>query len=192
MVEGGAVTETVTILVRGGTERVVAELERAIDDAVYLVVTTLETGEVVPGAGAIEIAIAEPVRERAATVPGRAQLAVEAFAMAMDAIPRTLAAKVGTDPIDAVVDLRTRHDSGGVVGIVDDGKKGRIADPVEVGVIEPAAVKREAGENPTEAARVLLRIDDVIAAREPFRLTIPRRFPAVHSTFHFVIGDDSR
>jgi len=165
VLEGGAATKTVTLLVRGGTDHVVAELERAIDDAVDVVLATLETGEVVPGAGGIEIAIAEHVRDHAAAIAGRRQLAVEAFAAAIDAIPRTLASNLGMDPIDAVVDLRTRHDRGERVGIVDDGGIGEIADPVGAGVIEPAAVKREAVENATEAVRMLLRIDDVIAAR---------------------------
>ena len=165
VVEGGVETETVTVVVRGGTEHVVAELERAIDDAIDVVVTAMETGEVVPGAGAIETAISGYVRDHATTVAGRKQLAVEAFASAMDAIPQTLATNMGMDPIDAVVDLKTHHDRGEVVGIVDDGKHGEITDPVRVGVIEPAAIKREAIENATEAARMLLRIDDVIAAR---------------------------
>jgi chaperonin GroEL (HSP60 family) len=72
---------------------------------------------------------------------------------------------MGMDPIDAIVDLRIHHDRGEVVGIVDDGKSGQITDAVAAGVIEPAAIKREAIENATEAARMLLRIDDVIAAR---------------------------
>jgi thermosome len=165
VVEGGAAARTVTLLVRGGTEHVVAELERAVDDAVDVVVATLKNGEVVPGAGAIEVAIAESVRENAATVTGRKQLAVEAFARAMDAIPRTLAGNMGMDPIDVMVDLRARHDSDEVVGVVHDGGRGVITDPVAAGVIEPATVKREAIENATEAARMLLRIDDVIAAR---------------------------
>jgi thermosome len=165
VLEGGIETETVTLLVRGGTEHVVAELERAIDDAVDVTVTAMETGEVVPGAGAIEMAVSGYVRDHAATVPGRKQLAVEAFAAAMDAIPQTLASNMGMDPIDAIVDLRTHHDRGEVVGLVDDGTIGEITDPVAAGVVEPAAIKREAIENATEAARMLLRIDDVIAAR---------------------------
>ncbi|SFB73131.1 thermosome subunit [Halobiforma haloterrestris] len=163
-VEGGAAAEAVTVFVRGGTEHVVDELERAIGDALDVAATALESGEVVPGAGATEIAIADKVRQEAAGIEGRKQLAVDAFADAIDVVPRTLAANTGRDPIDSLVDLRAAHESEGRAGLVTDGEEVTIADPFEHGVVDPADVKREAVESATEAATMIARIDDVIAA----------------------------
>jgi len=163
-VEGGAAAETVTVFVRGGTEHIVDELERAIGDALDVVATALESGEVVPGAGATEIAIADKIREEAAGIEGRKQLAVTAFADAVDIIPRTLAANTGRDPIDVLVDLRAAHESEGRAGLITSGDEVTIDDPFEYGVIDPADVKREAVESATEAATMIARIDDVIAA----------------------------
>ncbi|PSQ51067.1 thermosome subunit [Halobacteriales archaeon SW_6_65_15] len=163
--EGGAAAESVTLLVRGGTEHVVDELERALTDALDVVTAALDTGGVVPGAGATEIAIADRVREEAAGVEGRRQLAVEAFADAVDVLPRTLAENTGMDPIDGLVDLRAANEEEtGRAGIIATGEHGEVGDPVEAGVLDPAAVKREAVESATEAATMIARIDDVIAA----------------------------
>ena len=163
-IEGGAAAETVTVFVRGGTEHVVDELERAIGDALDVVATALASGEVVPGAGATEIAIADKIREEAAGIEGRKQLAVTAFADAIDIVPRTLAANTGQDPIDALVDLRAAHESEGRAGLITTGEDVTIDDPFEHGVVDPADVKREAIESATEAATMIVRIDDVIAA----------------------------
>jgi thermosome len=162
-VEGGAAAETVTVFVRGSTTHVTDELERAIGDAIDVVSVTLDKGGAVPGAGATETIVAGQVRERAASVEGRQQLAVEAFADAMDVLPRTLAENTGMDPIDALVDLRAANESG-VAGILSHEESGEIADPVEEGVLDPAEVKREALQSATEAATMIVRIDDVIAA----------------------------
>ncbi|RDI71205.1 thermosome subunit alpha [Halopelagius longus] len=164
-VEGGAAAKSVTLFLRGGTDHVVDELERAVNDAVDVVVAAVDKGGVVPGAGATEIAIADHLRSEAAGIEGRKQLAVEAYADAVEALPRTLAENTGMDPIDALVDLRARYESDGVAGIISTGRTGEIGDPVERGVIDPAAVKREAVESATEAATMILRIDDVIAAK---------------------------
>jgi len=164
-VEGGAAAEAVTMLVRGGTEHVVDELERALSDALDVVTAALDSGGVVAGAGATEIVVADRVREEAASIEGRKQLAVEAFADAMDVLPRTLAENTGMDPIDGLVDLRAENDQReGRAGIIAAGQHGEIGDPVESGVLDPAAVKREAFESATEAATMIARIDDVIAA----------------------------
>ncbi len=163
-VEGGAAAETVTVFVRGGTEHVVDELERAIEDALDVVATALESGEVVPGAGATEIAIADKIRQEAAGIEGRKQLAVTSFADAIDVVPRTLAANTGQDPIDALVDLRAANESEGRAGLITSGDEVTIDDPFEHGVVDPADVKREAIESATEAATMIVRIDDVIAA----------------------------
>ncbi|AZH27164.1 thermosome subunit alpha [Haloplanus aerogenes] len=165
VVEGGAAAAAVTLLLRGGTEHVVDELERAVTDAVDGVVAAVESGGVVPGAGATEIAVVSRVREAAARIAGRKQLAVEAFADAVEALPRTLAENTGMDPIDAMVDLRTHHEREGRAGIISGGRTGSVGDPVEYGILDPAAVKREAVGSAAEAATMILRIDDVIAAR---------------------------
>ncbi len=164
-VEGGAAAESVTVLIRGGTEHVVDELERALSDALDVVAAALDAGGVVPGAGATEIVVADRVREAAAGVEGRRQLAVEAFADAVDVLARTLAENTGMDPIDALVDLRTENESrDGRAGVIATGQHGEVGDPVEAGVLDPVAVKREAFESATEAATMIARIDDVIAA----------------------------
>jgi thermosome len=163
-VEGGAAAKSVTLFIRGGTEHVVDELERAIQDAVDVTVAALKTGQVVPGAGASEIAIADRVRTEAAGIEGRKQLAVEAFADAVDVIPRTLAENTGWDPIDVLVDLRAEYEETGRAGLVAHDGEAEIADPVEHGVVDPASVKKEAVESAAEAATMIVRIDDVIAA----------------------------
>jgi chaperonin GroEL (HSP60 family) len=163
-IEGGAAAEAVTVFARGGTEHVVDELERALRDALDVVTAAIDEGGVVPGAGAAEIAISDHIREAAASVEGRKQLAVDAFADAVDVLPRTLAANTGMDPIDALVDLRAEHDAEGVAGIISEGQTGTIGDPVQRGVLDPAAVKHEAVESATEAATMIVRIDDVISS----------------------------
>ena len=162
--EGGAAAESVTVFVRGGTEHVVDELERSLEDAIDVVTATIDSGGLVPGAGATEIAIAERVRGAAAGISGRKQLAVEAFADAIDIVPRTLARNTGMDPIDALVDLRAEHDASGRAGLISEGQTGVVGDPVEYGIVDPAAVKREAVESATEASTMIVRIDDIIAA----------------------------
>jgi thermosome len=164
-IEGGAAAEAVTVFARGGTEHVVDELERALRDALDVVTAALDKGGVVAGAGATEIAIADRIREESAGIEGRKQLAVEAFADAVDVLPRTLAENTGMDPIDALVDLRAAHDESGRAGVISQGQTGVIDDPVDYGVLDPAAVKREAVESANEAATMIVRIDDVISAK---------------------------
>ena len=164
-IEGGAAAETVTVFARGGTEHVTDELERALTDALDVATVALDAGGVVPGAGATEIAIADHIRSSSASVEGRKQLAIDAFADAVDVLPRTLAENTGMDPIDALVDLRSTHDSEGRAGLISEGQTGHVGDPVEYGILDPAAVKREAVESATEAATMIARIDDVISAQ---------------------------
>ncbi|MHB9288442.1 thermosome subunit alpha [Halobacteriales archaeon Cl-PHB] len=163
-IEGGAAAESVTVFARGGTEHVVDELERALKDALDVVTAAIAAGGVVPGAGASEIAIADGIRDAAASIEGRKQLAVEAFADAVDVLPRTLAENTGMDPIDALVDLRAEHESEGRAGIISEGQTGIIGDPIDYGVLDPAAVKHEAVESANEAATMIVRIDDVISS----------------------------
>ncbi|MFB6072294.1 MAG: thermosome subunit alpha [Halobacterium sp.] len=155
--------DSVTLFVRGGTEHVVTELERALGDALDVVAAAIDGDGVVPGAGCVELRAADAVRDGAARVDGRAQLAAEAFADALDVLPRTLAANAGLDPIDALAALRAGNESGRA-GVLVDGDDARVGDPVPAGVYDPAAVKQSALEAATEAATMIVRIDDVIAA----------------------------
>jgi thermosome len=164
-IEGGAAAKTVTVFARGGTDHVADELERALRDALDVVTAALDSGGVVPGAGATEIAMADHIRSSVATIQGRKQLAIEAFADAVDVLPRTLAENTGMDPIDALVELRSTHDAEGRAGLISQGQSGNVGDPVEHGILDPAAVKREAVESATEAATMITRIDDVISAK---------------------------
>jgi thermosome len=153
----------VTMILRGGTDHVVDEVERAVDDSLGVVSVTLEDGQVLPGGGAPETQLALGLRDYADSVGGREQLAVEAFADAIDVIPRTLAENAGLDPIDSLVDLRAQHDEGSTtVGL--DAYTGEVADMEDDGVVEPLRVKTQAVESAVEAAVMILRIDDVIAA----------------------------
>ncbi len=164
-VEGCKNPKAVTILVRGGTEHVVDEAERAIEDAIGVVAAALEDGKVVPGGGAPEVEVARQLRKYADAVEGREQLAVEAFADAMEVIPRTLAENSGLDPIDVLVQLRAKHEEGEVeTGI--DVFEGEVKNMLDEGVVEPLRVKTQAISSATEAAELILRIDDVIAARK--------------------------
>ncbi len=155
--------KSVTLLLRGGTEHVVEEVERAVDDSLGVVRVTLLDGHVLPGGGAPEIELALAIRDYADGVGGREQLAVEAFADAMEAVPRTLAENAGVSPIDALTDLRSRHDAGEEnAGL--DAETGEVTDMLDAGVVEPLRVKTQAIESATDAAELLLRIDDVISA----------------------------
>lgn len=156
--------KAVSILVRGGTEHVVDEVKRAMDDAVLGVISALEMGKVVTGGGAIEMELARRLREYADTVGGREQLAINAFAEAVELIPRTLAESTGKDPIDILVELRTSHERGNKnYGV--DVLNGKVADMEQLNVIEPLKIKTQAIKSATEAAEMILRIDDVITGK---------------------------
>jgi thermosome len=158
--------KAVTILARGSTEHVVEEVARALDDAIGVVKCALEEGKIVAGGGATEIELAKRLRKFAETVAGREQLAVKAFADALEVIPRTLAENSGLDPIDMLVKLRAAHEKEGgeVCGL--DVFEGEVIDMLEKGVVEPLKVKTQAIDSATEASVMLLRIDDVIAAEK--------------------------
>ena len=155
--------KAVSIIVRGGTEHVVDELERAIHDALMVVSVVVEGKKIVPGGGAPETELSLRLREYAATVGGRAQLAIEAFAAAMEIIPRTLAENAGFDAIDLLVAMRASHEAGKkTFGI--DATTGKPADMLKAGVVEPLRVKTQAVASAAEAAVMILRIDDIIAS----------------------------
>jgi chaperonin GroEL (HSP60 family) len=155
----------VSILLRGSTEHVVDEIERALEDALRVVALSVEDGKIVAGGGAPEVELALRLREYAATVGGRSQLAIEAFANAMEIIPRTLAENAGLDAINSLVDLRSAHEK----GLKTHGLNvytGKVVDMIQEGVVEPLRVKTQAIGSATEVATMILRIDDVIAAKE--------------------------
>ena len=156
--------KAVSILLRGGTEHVVDELERGMHDALKVVACVLEDGKYVAGGGAGEIELALKLRDYAASVGGREQLAIQAFADAIEVIPRALAENAGLDPIDMLVALRSAHERGEKnAGL--DVFKGEPTNMIEAGVIEPLRVKTQAISSGTESATMILRIDDVIASR---------------------------
>lgn len=155
--------KAVSILVRGGTEHVVDEVDRAIEDAIGAVSSAIELGKIVPGGGAPEAEVARELRKYAETLKGREQLAVNAFADALEIIPRSLAENGGLDPIDTLVSLRAEHEHGHIqmgVNVFDGG----VTDMLKAGVVEPLKVKTQALKSAAEAAEMILRIDDVISA----------------------------
>ncbi|MFO7794382.1 MAG: thermosome subunit alpha [Candidatus Nanohaloarchaea archaeon] len=155
--------KSVSILIRGGTEHVVDEIERAMEDAIGGVSSALRNGRVVGGGGATEVQLAQELRDYADSVGGREQLAINAFADSLEVIPRTLAENAGFDPIDTLVDLRNKHDDGEVwAGLdVSSGKSEKLFDK---GVVEPKQTKTQAVQSASESAEMILRIDDVISA----------------------------
>jgi thermosome len=155
--------DTYSILLRGGTEHVVTSLNRAMHDALRVVGVTIEDGKLVAGGGSPEIELALRLREYASTLEGREQIAVNKFADAMEIIPKTLAENAGLDVIDMLAELRNQHMKGNMnVGL--NVYEGKPVDMLEAGVIEPLRVKTQAIASATEAASMILRIDDVMAS----------------------------
>lgn len=156
--------KAVTILLRGGTQHVVDEIERAMKDAIGDIAAMLKSGKAVAGAGSTEIELAKRLRQYATSLSGKEQLAVLAFAEAMEVIPRTLAENAGLDPVDILAELKSRHDQpkGKWAGI--NVFTGKIMDAWEEGVIEPLKIKTQAVASASEVTELILRIDDVIAS----------------------------
>ena len=163
-VEGCKDPKAVSILVRGGTEHVIDEVERSVHDAISVVSAVIEDGKIVVGGGAPEIELAKRLREYAETVGGREALAVNGFANAIETIPRTLAENAGLDSIDVLVDLRAKHEKPNGKNLGIDVYKGETVDMTKIGVIEPLRTKTQAIKSASEAAIMILRIDDVISA----------------------------
>lgn len=162
-VEGCKNPKAVTILVRGGSQRVVDEAERSMHDAIMVVKDVLEKPAMVAGGGAPEAEISSKLREYSSKLSGREQLAVLKFADALEVIPLTLAENAGMDPIDTQVDIRAKHGQGKKwFGI--NVRTGKVSDMLGDDVVEPAVVKEQIIRAATEAASMILRIDDVIAA----------------------------
>jgi thermosome len=170
--------KAVTILIRGGTEHVVDEVERAMEDAVKGIASALELGKIVAGGGASEIEVAKELRKYAETFKGREQLAVNAFADAIEIIPRSLAENAGLDPIDKLTNLRAEHDKKQVRSGLDVFS-GEIKDMTRIGVIEPLKIKLQAIKSAAEAAEMILRIDDMISAGTSDRGMTPKMPPGM-------------
>jgi thermosome len=162
-IEGCKHPRAVTILIRGGTDRMIAEAERSLHDALCVVKDIIEEPKVVAGGSAPELEMSRALKAYAGTLPGREHLAVKIFAEALEAIAVTLTENAGLDPIDILSELRSRHEKGETwAGI--EVREGKIQDMSKMGVFEPLIVKKQIIKSATEAASMILKIDDVIAA----------------------------
>ncbi len=163
-IEGCKNPKAVSILVRGGLERLVDEAERALRDSLAAVADAIKDGKIVAGGGAIEIELARHLRRYARKVGGKEQLAIEAFARALEGLVTALAENAGLDPVEIIMKLRAAHEQpdGKWIGI--NVFTGDLANMMELGVIEPVSVKANALKAGTEAATLIMRIDDIIAA----------------------------
>lgn len=176
-VEGCKNPLAVTILIRGGTERIVDEAERSVHDALCVVSDIVEEPKILAGGGAPEMEVAKALKEYAESLPGREQLAVMQFAEALEVIPTTLAENAGLDPIDIISELRAEHEKGKTwAGVnVEAGKAG---DMEKIGVFEPIVVKKQIIKSCSEAATLILKIDDVIASGKTKMPSMPPGGPS--------------
>jgi archaeal chaperonin len=162
-VEGCKHPRAVTLLIRGGTQRMISEAERSIHDALCVVRDVIQEPRVVAGGGSPELEMARVLKTYADTLPGREQLAVRAYAEALEAIAITLAENAGLDPIDVLSELRSRHEKGEKMAGIEV-LSGKVQNMSEIGVFEPIIVKKQIIKSATEAASMILKIDDMIAA----------------------------
>ncbi len=164
-ITGCANPKAVNILIRGGTEHVVSEIERALHDAIRVVGIVKEDGRYLAGGGAIDAELAMKVRAYSNSVGGREQLAVEAFSRALEIIPRTLAENAGMDPINTLIELKAEHEKGhSSYGV--NFSESKVSDMSKLGVFDPLSVKRHALSSAVEVSAMILRIDDVIASKK--------------------------
>jgi chaperonin GroEL (HSP60 family) len=162
-IEGCKNPKAVSILIRGGSQRVVDEADRSVHDALMVTKDVLERPEIVPGGGAPEAYIANELRQWSGNLEGRAQLAVQKFANALDSIPLALAENAGMDPIDTMTELRAKQSKGSKwIGV--DVRNTVVADMFKQNVLEPVIVKEQIIKSATEAACMILKVDDVIAS----------------------------
>ncbi|MHB8395866.1 MAG: thermosome subunit beta [Thermoplasmataceae archaeon] len=164
-VTGCANPKAVSILIRGATDHVVTEIERSLNDAIRVVAITKEDGKYLPGGGAIEAEVSMRLKGFANTIGGREQMAIEAFAKALEVIPRTLAENAGMDPINTLLKLKSEHDTGHTsygINVYEE----KVGDMNSMGVFDPLRVKKHAFEAAVEVATMILRIDDIIASRK--------------------------
>ncbi len=157
--------KAVSILIRGGNKYVTDEGERALNDALNVVRDVVEDLRYVAGGGAPEIEVARRLKDYGDRVAGKEQLAIQAFAEALETIPKILAENAGMDPVDILVDLRSKHEAGQIWAGIDVFSQ-RTTDTLAIDILEPLRVKTHALKSATEAAEMILRIDDVITAKE--------------------------
>ncbi|MDP2925610.1 MAG: thermosome subunit alpha [Nanoarchaeota archaeon] len=172
-VKGCENPKALTILIHGGSEHVLEEIERAFKDGLGDVATVIKDGKVVPGAGAIEMELSKRLREFANTLSGREQLAVFEFANALEFIPSTLAENAGLDPIDILTELKSRHDNNEKSAGINIFNN-KVENVFEKGIIEPTKIKTQAITSATEVATMILRIDDVLASKSKSSGGMPR------------------
>ncbi len=175
-VEGSENAKAVSIILHGVSDQFLEEMERALDDALNVVLDVIRSGKIVPGGGAPEILVAENLRQYASTLEGREQLAIRAFADAVESIPLTLAENSGFDPVDCLAALRAKLGQG-IKNYGLDITTGEPADMMAQGVVEPLKVKTQAIKSATEAATMVLRVDDVIAAKREEMAPKPGQSP---------------
>ena len=157
--------KAVTIMIRGGSEHVVDEAERSLHDALSVVRNAVEDGKIVAGGGAPEIELSKRLREYAIKVGGREQLAVTAFAEALESIPVAIAQNAGINPIDILVDLKSKHNTLQNIWFGVNTKTGKAADMLKMDVVEPLRVKTQVIKSAVEAVTMILRVDDVFASK---------------------------
>jgi chaperonin GroEL (HSP60 family) len=157
--------KAVTIMIRGGSEHVVDEAERSLHDALSVVRNAVEDGKIVAGGGAPEIELSKRLREYAIKVGGREQLAVTAFAEALESIPVAIAQNAGINPIDILVDLKSKHNTAANLWFGVNTKTGKTADMLKMDVVEPLRVKTQVIKSAVEAVTMILRVDDVFASK---------------------------
>ena len=161
-IEGCKNPHSVTILIRGGSQRVVDEVDRSIHDSLMVVKDVIETPSIVTGGGSAEAYLAGQLNEYADSFDGREQLAIKQYAEALESIPLTIAENAGMDPIDTIISLRAKQNSG-KKGSGINAREGKIGDMNSLNILEPLVVKEQIIKSATETACMILRIDDVIA-----------------------------
>jgi chaperonin GroEL (HSP60 family) len=162
-IEGCKNPQAVTLLIRGATDRLTAEIERSIHDALCVVKDVIEEPKIVAGGAAPEIEMARSIRKYAESLPGKEQLAVLVFADALETIAVAITQNAGLEPIDVISELRSKHEQGETwYGL--EAREGKTQDMAKIGVLEPISVKKQIIKSATEAATMILKIDDVIAA----------------------------
>jgi thermosome len=157
--------KALTILIHGGSEHVMDELERALKDGLGVVAEVVKSKKIVAGAGAIEMRLSKKLKEFANSLSGREQLAVQEFADALEFIPNSLAENAGLDPIDVLTELKSKHDEGELYAGINIFNN-KIQDVLREGIIEPAKIKLQLISSATEVAVMILRIDDVLASKK--------------------------
>jgi chaperonin GroEL (HSP60 family) len=158
-------SRSAALLIRAGSENVALEIRRRMEDLLRVLFRCRKDGRGLPGGGGIEVSLADDLRAWARAISGKEQLAVEAFASALEDLPKTLASNAGLDPITLLAELRSQNQKGSRGGYGIDLRDGKVKKALEAGIIDPSASKRQALQSATEGACMILRIDDVLVSR---------------------------